>query len=456
MSAASPVLLPFVEEALRYLTMNNNDSPKRNPTDEEMRLIVAPFARWNTETMNHEISEFIREAGLQYDEESIRRGAKLAQDENAFKRPRDALEYRDNEEEYLRSEAEGTGRDKFKQTWTLYSLVFVCSIGAAVQGWDESAVSSAQIYFQLNHPLNKLFGRRGTIFIACFVSFVTCLGQGFVQTWQQLFVARLLLGFGIGPKSATIPVFAAECAPANIRGALVMMWQMWTAAGIMFGYVAGVALHAISDGSDDKCHALGYYSYNYNGSVNSTTQSGVLPPRPPAIDPTNIHLKNVTNTEDLLGTNCSLNWRMMLAAPAARDLFLIHHLLKNEKEIFGKQNGLKQLFTQPRSRRALLASVIVMFLQQLCGVNETKDLTLEELDKVFSLKTSKHMAHGIRQFNWFVKRYLLWQRFAEKPILVHPGEHPEEADIFEVGSNLDRSSIGGSEVGLEVMELRRI
>lgn len=56
---------------------------------------------------------------------------------------------------------------------------------------------------------------------------------------------------------------------------------------------------------------------------------------------------------------------------AARDLFLIHHLLKNEEEIFGKQRGfkqlfgLKQLFKQARSRRALHASLVVMFLQQV-------------------------------------------------------------------------------------------
>lgn len=38
-------------------------------------------------------------------------------------------------------------------------------------------------------------------------------------------------GLGIGPKSSTVPVYSAECAPAPIRGALVMMWQMWTAFG---------------------------------------------------------------------------------------------------------------------------------------------------------------------------------------------------------------------------------
>ena len=31
----------------------------------------------------------------------------------------------------------------------------------------------------------------------------------------------------MGPKASTSPVYAAENVPANIRGGLVMCWQMW-------------------------------------------------------------------------------------------------------------------------------------------------------------------------------------------------------------------------------------
>lgn len=61
------------------------------------------------------------------------------------------------------------------------------------------------------------------------------------HTWWNLLLARFLLGFAVGAKSTTTPVYGAECAPANIRGALVMMWQMWTAFGIMLGFIASVA-----------------------------------------------------------------------------------------------------------------------------------------------------------------------------------------------------------------------
>ena len=40
------------------------------------------------------------------------------------------------------------------------------------------------------------------------------------------------MGIGIGAKNATVPIYSAEMAPARIRGALVMFWQLWVVAGI--------------------------------------------------------------------------------------------------------------------------------------------------------------------------------------------------------------------------------
>ena len=54
---------------------------------------------------------------------------------------------------------------------------------------------------------------------------------------------------------------------------------------------------------------------------------------------------------------------------AARDLYYIHVLLEAETEIQTGRNLFIELFTVPRNRRATLASTIVMFMQQFCGVN---------------------------------------------------------------------------------------
>ena len=75
----------------------------------------------------------------------------------------------------------------------------------------------------LTAPLNSLCGRRGTIWISCFVAAAASIWEGLANSWVNLFIARFALGLGIGSKSTTTPVYAAECSPASIRGGLVMM-----------------------------------------------------------------------------------------------------------------------------------------------------------------------------------------------------------------------------------------
>ena len=99
----------------------------------------------------------------------------------------------------------------------------------------------------LTIPFNNWFGRRGTIFITCLFSALACFWNGFTNVWWSMFISRFALGLGIGPKSATVPIYAAECTPPKIRGALVMQWQMWTAFGIMLGYAADLAFFYVPD-----------------------------------------------------------------------------------------------------------------------------------------------------------------------------------------------------------------
>jgi MFS family permease len=135
----------------------------------------------------------------------------------------------------------------------------MCSLAAAVQGMDETVNNGAQMLYLkhfnittkrfsssevdnltglivgapylacallgcwLTEPLNRYFARRGTIFISCFIAAVASIWEGVANSWVNLFIARFVLGLGIGSKSSTVPVYSAECAPAPIRGALVMM-----------------------------------------------------------------------------------------------------------------------------------------------------------------------------------------------------------------------------------------
>ncbi|RPA97130.1 hypothetical protein L873DRAFT_1791185 [Choiromyces venosus 120613-1] len=326
---------------------------------------------------------YARENDMEDLQDEFRKGALLAQNPEAF----DTLPLlTDDDKHYLRREV----THKWSHPMALYHMVVMCSMAAAVQGMDETVINGANLFFLkqfgiehrewiaglvnsapylscftvgcwLTHPLNKQFGRRNTIFITCFISFVTCLWQGFTNSWPHLFVARFMLGFGIGPKSSTVPVYAAECSPPTIRGALVMMWQMWTAFGIMLGYIADVAFYNVKD----PPHITGL---NWRLMLASAM---IIPlivcfqvyfcPESPRYEMLKGRHKRAFDSL------ARLRWTKV---QAARDLFYMHTLLKVEAEL-NKQGGSKlvEFFTVGRNRRAMIGSEIVMFMQQFCGVN---------------------------------------------------------------------------------------
>jgi MFS family permease len=87
-------------------------------------------------------------------------------------------------------------------------------------------------------PINLRLGRRGAIFSGAALCLIAVLAAGMSQSWPQLLLARLILGLGMGLNASTVSVYAAECAPAAIRGGLAVSWQMFTAFGIFLGFCA--------------------------------------------------------------------------------------------------------------------------------------------------------------------------------------------------------------------------
>ena len=101
-------------------------------------LLINPFRGKTHDQMVRATKDFMETS--QIDDgwlEHIRKGAFLAQDSHAFDKEReDGLSLKRDEAEALRMENPLTG-NKWDQPFILYALVVCCSLGAAVQGWDE-------------------------------------------------------------------------------------------------------------------------------------------------------------------------------------------------------------------------------------------------------------------------------------------------------------------------------
>lgn len=161
-------------------------------------LLRNPLAGMTTEEILADVDAFCEERGLSDHREDFRKGALLAQVSNtpgAFEQI-DAIS--EEEKGYLRREES----NKWDQPFALYFLCTLCAGSAIVQGMDQTAVNGAQEYYYKtfnieNDPklqgllngapyacsaligcwtnpfLNKIGGRRFTIFISCFISVVT-------------------------------------------------------------------------------------------------------------------------------------------------------------------------------------------------------------------------------------------------------------------------------------------
>jgi len=341
-----------------------------------------PLAGFTEEQVLADVETWCTEKGLTQDLDSFRKGALIAR----VGQRDDGYEYvnilSEEEKGWLRHET----THRWSQPFMLYFLVVLCAGSAIVQGMDQTAVNGAQIfYFEefgindvwlqgllngapylcsaaigcwSNAPLNKYFGRRGTIFISCIISFITGIWMAAADSWYNLLIARFFLGFAVGAKSSTTPVYAAESAPKNIRGALTMMWQMWTAFGIMLGFIVSVAFQNVT--------FLGRLS-PWRWMLGSTSI-------PPFIVCIQVYFcpesprwyMEKGRFEKAFESLCRLRKHKI---QAARDMYYAYKLLEVEAAERVGRNPWKEFFGVRRNRRAAQSAFFVMFMQQFCGVN---------------------------------------------------------------------------------------
>ncbi len=85
--------------------------------------------------------------------------------------------------------------------------------------------------------LANAIGRKKSMLLATIGYAAFAVLSAVAASLPLLLVARLSLGVTIGISVAVVPVFVAECAPARVRGSLLVAYQLGTVLGITIGYV---------------------------------------------------------------------------------------------------------------------------------------------------------------------------------------------------------------------------
>ncbi|EXJ82823.1 hypothetical protein A1O3_06638 [Capronia epimyces CBS 606.96] len=347
-----------------------------------LNIVENPLRRCTAEQTVNDARVFAEEHGLAEHAALFGRAALVARDSARFEM---VTELDEEERTALAYERD----HKWHGPAMLWYSISLCAVGAATQGWDQTGSNGANLSFPqefgLIHtgrdewvvgiinaiifltagligawivdPLNHYLGRRGEIFLTACCLTATPIGSGFAKSWEGLFAARFVMGIGIGAKNATVPIYSAEMAPARIRGALVMFWQLWVVAGIFLGFCANVI---VKD----------------TGDISWRLQLGS------AFIPSFILMIGIFFCPE------SPRWLMkhgkyaqgfrsmtrLRAHPiiAARDYYyswVIYQEELRETRGAGYFSRLRDCFTVPRIRRANYGASTVMIAQQMCGIN---------------------------------------------------------------------------------------
>lgn len=83
----------------------------------------------------------------------------------------------------------------------------------------------------------KIFGRRTLLSFSGVLFFIGALGAGFADSITVLIISRLVLGLAIGVASVMAPLYLAETATYQTRGAVVSLYQLALTTGIVCSYV---------------------------------------------------------------------------------------------------------------------------------------------------------------------------------------------------------------------------
>ncbi|AMD18510.1 HBL392Wp [Eremothecium sinecaudum] len=121
-----------------------------------------------------------------------------------------------------------TGLNRFPDM-LLGLIIAVFNIGCAVGGLTLAKVGDKR-------------GRRMGICVALGI-YVIGVSIQLLHThaWFQFFFGRIITGFSVGTSAVLVPMFVSESAPVQIRGAMVVLYQLMITFGILLGNTVNFA-----------------------------------------------------------------------------------------------------------------------------------------------------------------------------------------------------------------------
>ena len=107
------------------------------------------------------------------------------------------------------------------------------------EGWYVGcALIGSIIGVLLAGMMSDFLGRKKTMLISAVLFSISAIGCAVSADFTQLVIFRMIGGFGIGIVSIVSPVYISEMSPAEVRGTMVSLYQLFITIGFLLAYLA--------------------------------------------------------------------------------------------------------------------------------------------------------------------------------------------------------------------------
>ncbi|XVE49720.1 hypothetical protein DITRI_Ditri01bG0103700 [Diplodiscus trichospermus] len=198
--------------------------------------------------------------------------------------------------------------------------------------------------------VTRMFGRKASMFIGGLAFLFGSILNGIAMNIALLIIGRLLLGVGVGFANQSVPVYLCEMAPARIRGALNIGFQMAITIGILVAGLINYGTAKIKGGWGWRVSLV----LAAVPAIVMTVGSFVLPDTPNSILERGHTEKARQMLQKIRGTqHVDSEFQDLIDASEAAKK--VDHPWRN--------------ILQPRYRPQLVLCVLIPFFQQLTGIN---------------------------------------------------------------------------------------
>jgi sugar porter (SP) family MFS transporter len=304
------------------------------------------------------------------------------------------------------------------------AIYFFGALGGLLFGYDTGVISGALLFIPNDFKLSPFlqgaivaglllgamigaaaagrladaWGRRRLIMAAAVVFTGGAILAAVAPTVWVLIAARIIIGLGVGSAALVVPLYLAEIAPAEIRGAITSLNQLMIVGGILVAFI----VNAILASSEDWRLMLGLAAVP---SIILFIGMLFMPETPRFLVHTGEEERAKSVLEDLPGDE----------QPEER----IEEIREVDQEEEG-DTGVRALLQAKWLRPALVVAVGLAVFQQLVGINTIIYYAPTTLTNVGFAKTSAIYANliiGVVNVAMTVVAIWLIDRVGRKPLL---------------------------------------